>query len=87
MDGWETLIGLKARSETRDIPVLILSGVERTGVELDENAEAWITKPVSVDRLHDVLQRVPGQRPGSILSSETHLHASKSTLPTRRRAR
>ena len=64
MDGWETLVALKSRAETREIPVLILSGVERTGVEPAESAEAWMTKPITTDLLHDVLNRVLGRRPG-----------------------
>jgi PAS domain S-box-containing protein len=64
MDGWETLVALKSRAETRDIPVLILSGVERTGVEPADTTEAWMSKPVSATIVGDVLKRVLGRRPG-----------------------
>jgi CheY-like chemotaxis protein len=64
MDGWETLVALKARPETREIPVLILSGVERTGMEPVDTDQVWMAKPVSADILRDMLERTLGRRPG-----------------------
>jgi PAS domain S-box-containing protein len=64
MDGWQTLVALKARAETREIPVLILSGVERTGMEPAEDTRAWLSKPVSASDLNHILAGVLGRRPG-----------------------
>jgi PAS domain S-box-containing protein len=64
MDGWETLVALKSRPETHGIPVLILSGLERTGIEPADGTDAWMTKPITADLLHDMLERVLGRRPG-----------------------
>jgi PAS domain S-box-containing protein len=46
MDGWGTVEALKARPETADIPVLVLSVLdEDDGVGLGDRVEAWLTKP------------------------------------------
>jgi PAS domain S-box-containing protein len=64
MDGWETLVALKSRAETREIPVLVLSGIERTGMEPAEATQAWMTKPVTATNLRDTLKRTLGRVPG-----------------------
>jgi CheY-like chemotaxis protein len=74
MDGWETLVALKARAETRDIPVVIVSGVERTGLEPTDATAAWMTKPVSAEALREVLHRALGRDMVLLdLSSDTGL--------------
>ncbi|HEY3063481.1 MAG TPA: PAS domain S-box protein [Chloroflexota bacterium] len=64
MTGWETLLLLKEDAETRDIPVVILSGLERAPNEPAGGHEEWITKPVSADSLRTMLDRVLARRAG-----------------------
>lgn len=62
-DGWQTLVRLKALPETRDIPVIILSALNRFEGEathpdaLDGVAE-WVTKSVGEDSLVQAVDRI-----------------------------
>jgi PAS domain S-box-containing protein len=47
MDGWRTVEALKARPETADIPILVLSVLDPAeGAGLDAMVQKWITKPI-----------------------------------------
>ncbi|MEM8614640.1 MAG: response regulator, partial [Cyanobacteria bacterium P01_H01_bin.105] len=58
MSGWETLAALKARSQTRDIPVIILSGLSpEEGDNLHSEISNWIIKPPDEAILFQALQQ------------------------------
>ncbi len=58
MPGWEVLAHLKATAETRDIPTIVLSA-DATARQIDRllcaGAQAYLTKPLDVDRLIEIL--------------------------------
>jgi two-component system sensor histidine kinase/response regulator len=58
MPGWEVLAHLKATAETRDIPTVVLSA-DATARQIDRllaaGAHAYLTKPVDVDQLINIL--------------------------------
>jgi PAS domain S-box-containing protein len=64
MSGWDTLLALKERPETRDIPVVILSGLERQSNEPPGGHEGWIAKPVTPESLRRMLDHVLARRSG-----------------------
>jgi PAS domain S-box-containing protein len=53
MDGWQLLETLKQSQQTRDIPVIILSIMDRKRDGLSAGADAYLTKPV---KRRDLLQ-------------------------------
>jgi CheY-like chemotaxis protein len=58
MSGWETAAALKERPETRDIPVVIMSGLSPLVGEIGKaDAVDWLTKPVDADALFRGLER------------------------------
>jgi CheY-like chemotaxis protein len=58
MDGWETAAALKARPDTRDIPIIILSGLspQEEGA-LPAGVTDWLCKPVEEATLAHALKR------------------------------
>jgi Amt family ammonium transporter len=50
-DGWEFLMGLKAREETREIPVVICSVLSEPQLAATLGACAYLTKPVTQQSL------------------------------------
>ncbi|HEX7102146.1 MAG TPA: response regulator [Nitrolancea sp.] len=59
MDGWETMAALKARPETRDIPVVVCSVVPVPDSKDDLTGVAeWINKPLDTDALFRALSQV-----------------------------
>jgi CheY-like chemotaxis protein len=54
-DGWEFLVGIKAREETRDIPVVICSVLSEPQLAATLGAHAYLTKPVTQQSLLGVL--------------------------------
>jgi CheY-like chemotaxis protein len=47
MTGWQAIAELKARPETREIPIIVMSGLGAdTDPELAARTEGWLTKPV-----------------------------------------
>jgi signal transduction histidine kinase/CheY-like chemotaxis protein len=66
-DGWETLRSLKQRSETRNIPVIMLSVVENRAFGLSLGAFDYLVKPLDVSRILDSLSRA------GVLASHGHL--------------
>lgn len=63
IDGWEALHELKDSPRTQSIPVIMVSVMaeEEGGATLD--VEDYLVKPIDVDRLSRVIQRVTGQSP------------------------
>ena len=58
MNGWETAAALKERPETRDIPIVIMSGLSPAETEIGEaQAVDWLTKPVDAGALFRGLER------------------------------
>jgi CheY-like chemotaxis protein len=56
-DGWEVLQRLQSLPETRDIPVIICSVLEQPSLARSLGAVEYLAKPVTRDRLLEVLQR------------------------------
>ena len=58
MDGWETRARLRTTPALSNIPVIILSGVANDDDEIASlEAAAYVTKPVSVSRLCEIIDR------------------------------
>ncbi|MDB5100326.1 MAG: multi-sensor hybrid histidine kinase [Cyanobacteria bacterium RYN_339] len=57
LDGWEVLRRLKAAPETAHIPVIMLSIVENRALSFGLEAAECLVKPVTRERLLDVLRR------------------------------
>ncbi|ESA35723.1 pas domain s-box [Leptolyngbya sp. Heron Island J] len=67
MSGWETLAALKARSQTRNIPVIILSGLSpEEGAHLSAEISDWIVKPPDEAILFRALQQALAPLPQDI---------------------
>lgn len=49
LDGWEVLAALRARRDTRDLPVVVVSGLEATGAH--PAVAAWLRKPLDEEEL------------------------------------
>jgi CheY-like chemotaxis protein len=47
MDGWQLLETLKNSQKTQDIPVIVLSIMDRKQEGLSAGADAYLTKPVT----------------------------------------
>jgi CheY-like chemotaxis protein len=88
MDGWETAAALKARPDTRDIPIIILSGLspqEEGG--FPAGVTEWLCKPVEEATLAHALQRaVNGQASTAcVLVAEDDLDLAKVLIVTLQR--
>ncbi|MEM9161526.1 MAG: PAS domain S-box protein [Cyanobacteria bacterium P01_F01_bin.4] len=58
MNGWETLAALKSRSQTQNIPVIILSGLRpEDSANLPAEISDWIVKPPDESDLFQALQQ------------------------------
>lgn len=67
MSGWDVLETLKSQSETRNIPVIIFSGMpseenERLNLEIF----GWVQKPWNYDALLNMLERATGEGNGHV---------------------
>ncbi|PVG80723.1 hypothetical protein DDE18_21480, partial [Nocardioides gansuensis] len=58
MDGWAAIAALRADPRTRNVPVLIVSGLQPGVAPVD--VDAWLTKPLDVTRLLTVLADTVG---------------------------
>jgi hypothetical protein len=59
ISGWEVLEELKKHSETRDIPIHIISGHENFITdESEKGIVGYLRKPVSVEKINDMFQRL-----------------------------
>ena len=58
MSGWETMAVLKGKPATSDIPIIILSGVQRQkGGSLPSTVVDWVDKPLNEGVLFQALER------------------------------
>ena len=83
MDGWQTAAALKEVPETRDIPVIILSGLtSQEATSLPTGIFAWLCKPVEQEALAHALKRaVHGQSSTArVLVAEDDLDLAKVLL-------
>jgi CheY-like chemotaxis protein/signal transduction histidine kinase/HAMP domain-containing protein len=58
MDGWKVIERLKHNSQTRHIPVHIISGIERRQQGLKAGAMAYLAKPVSKEALDEAFAKI-----------------------------
>ena len=72
IDGWEVLRRLKADPEVGDIPVVMLSIVDNTGLGFALGASDYLTKPIDRQALIRALAPFRGQNPGSVLVVDDH---------------
>jgi CheY-like chemotaxis protein len=70
MDGWSVLTALKSDSATTNIPVVMLSMVDDTGLGDGLGVTDYLVKPVNRDRLLSVLRKVSPDQPDSVLIVE-----------------
>jgi Amt family ammonium transporter len=54
-DGWEFLMGVKSRDDTRDIPVIVCSVLSEPQLAASLGADAYLTKPVTQQALLQAL--------------------------------
>jgi signal transduction histidine kinase/CheY-like chemotaxis protein len=64
IDGWAVLQALKSATETRDIPVIVVSIVDERSRGVALGAAAYLVKPVGRDDLLAVLRSVGAPAPG-----------------------
>lgn len=62
MDGWAVLKALKADTELKDIPVIMVSIVENKPMALDVGAMDSLTKPIAWDNLLDLTRNAVRKR-------------------------
>ncbi|HEX2969873.1 MAG TPA: response regulator [Bacteroidales bacterium] len=66
MSGWDVLDNLKNSSETRHIPVHIISGYEETLEAYSKGAVGYLTKPVTRDKIEAALGQLQSLMPAVI---------------------
>ena len=64
MDGWQVLHSLKQDPHTRDIPVVLLTVVDRRALGLQLGAADYLVKPLEHETLLATLARLVPARPG-----------------------
>jgi CheY-like chemotaxis protein len=85
MDGWEVLAQLKGAPETRDIPVVIVSVLDRQGFGFQLGAVEYLVKPVARSELLRALGRCllmegsAGER-HRVLVVQGSVHALRSVI-------
>jgi CheY-like chemotaxis protein len=71
MSGWEAIQQLKSRSQTRDIPIVVMSALAPAAdPELAEHTDGWLTKPVDEERMDQVLAAAVGKARPTVLIVE-----------------
>jgi PAS domain S-box-containing protein len=73
MSGWEAIAELKSRPETRDIPIVVMSGLSPVAdPDLASRTDGWLTKPVDDHEIRQALsQALHGRnRPPTVLVVE-----------------
>jgi len=58
MDGWAVMEKLKTNPNTRHIPVHFISGQNASLQAMKMGAIGYVTKPVNIQNLHDVFQKI-----------------------------
>jgi signal transduction histidine kinase/DNA-binding response OmpR family regulator len=71
MDGWQVLSELKADAQLDHIPVILVTILEDRNLGFALGASEYVTKPVSRERLSELLQRY-GSRSAPVLVVEDH---------------
>jgi PAS domain S-box-containing protein len=61
--GWEMLQALKSDPQTKDTPVLVVSALESNDLALSLGAVDYLVKPVSMDDLQGIMDRLPSSEP------------------------
>ncbi len=61
MDGWQVLHGLKTDPHTRDIPVILLTIVDKRALGMQLGAADYLVKPLEQEALLEALQRLMPQ--------------------------
>lgn len=85
MNGWEVLENLKSYSETRHIPVHIISAYEETMEALNKGAIGFLSKPVTKDKLESAFDQIQSFitrkiRDLLLVEDDTNLQLSIKTL-------
>jgi CheY-like chemotaxis protein/methyl-accepting chemotaxis protein len=81
MDGLKVLDHLKYHSETRHIPVHIISGREQSSASLKKGAIGFLSKPITsedIDRVYNRIENVINERIKQILIIEDDVHNQKA---------
>ena len=61
VDGFETLRAMKSKPDTANIPVIVLSGLEKDGVKvraLSLGAADFVSKTEGLSRLHEEIEAI-----------------------------
>jgi PAS domain S-box-containing protein len=83
MDGWEALKQLKADTELRDIPVIMVTVLNERGMAIPLGAADFVTKPVDRQRLAAILRdHCAGASSGSVLVVEDDLPTREALCRT-----
>ena len=76
MNGWEAMAALKQHSETRDIPIVVVSGLA-SEIPHDERVAAWVDKPFEEPELRAALQRAFGKAAPCVLIVEDDVNLTE----------
>lgn len=80
-DGWQVLTELKASKATRDIPVMIVSVLDRQTLGLRLGAVGYLVKPVERSQLLHALKRcVPHEGAGGVCHKVMAVHTDLDEL-------
>lgn len=85
IDGWSVLDHLKTSSDTRHIPVHIISGYEETIEAFNKGAVGYLTKPVTREKIEEALDQMQSYMPEKIrnlliIEDDTNLRRSVRML-------
>ncbi|MNI11819.1 Signal transduction histidine-protein kinase BarA [compost metagenome] len=81
MDGLKVLDHLKHHSETRHIPVHIISGTDLSAASLKKGAVGFLSKPITgedIDRVYAKIENVLNERIKQVLVVEDDVHNQKA---------
>ena len=70
IDGWEVLKKLKQNPQLADIPVIMISMVDKKSMGFELGAAEYLTKPLDLEHLTKVLQKYRGHETPSVLIVE-----------------
>jgi signal transduction histidine kinase/CheY-like chemotaxis protein len=79
MDGLDVLTDLKSNAKTRNIPVHVFSGADGETEAMKRGAKEFVSKPISMEKLEQVLKDLPSE---AILDDiSLFLHSVDSKMP------